>query len=179
MVEKDTTKYPARLGARWDDDEVRKLLTSIQKKKPILEIAIEHQRTTGAINAEMKKLAADYWFNDKRPIEEIIKFTGLTKEEIEYTIKRRTATMDTEFPIAPPPPPVAHRTDNSENMLTFGKYNGKSYDFVKQSDVSYCNWVLKQISVSGRMLHFQQWLKTTSKKVTCECCNGTGLVDAV
>ena len=90
MVEKDPIKYPARMGMKWDDDEIRKLLKSIQKKKTISEIATEHQRTTGAIHAERHKLAADYWFNDKRPMEEIIKFTGLTKEEIEYTIKKRT-----------------------------------------------------------------------------------------
>ena len=94
MLEKDPTKYPARMGKKWDDDEVLKLLTSIQKKKTISEIATEHQRTTGAINSERRKLAADYWFNDKRPIEEIIKFTGLTKEEIEDTIKRRTAAKE-------------------------------------------------------------------------------------
>ena len=91
MEQKDPTTYPARMGKKWDDDEVLKLLTSIQKKKTISEIATEHQRTTGAINSERRRLAADYWFNDKRPIEEIIKFTGLTKEEIEDTIKRRTA----------------------------------------------------------------------------------------
>jgi hypothetical protein len=34
-------------------------------------------------------MAADYWFIDKRPIEEIIKFTGLTKEEIEDVITIR------------------------------------------------------------------------------------------
>ncbi len=94
MVEKDPTKYPARMGKKWDDDEVSKLLTSIQKKKTISEIATEHQRTTGAINSERRKLAVDYWFNDKRPIEEIIKFTGLTKEEIEDSIKRRTVGKD-------------------------------------------------------------------------------------
>ena len=87
MVEKDPTKYPARMGKKWDDDEVLKLLTSIQKKKTISEIATEHQRTIGAINSERRKLAAEYWFNDKRSIEEIIKFTGLTKEEIEDTIR--------------------------------------------------------------------------------------------
>jgi len=94
MVEKDPTQYPARMGNKWDDDEVLKLLKSIQQKKTISEIATEHQRTTGAINCERRKLAADYWFNDRRPIEEIIKFTGLTKEEIEDTIKRRTAVKD-------------------------------------------------------------------------------------
>lgn len=68
---------------------------------------------------------------------------------------------------------------DSQNILTFGKYNGKSYESIKQSDVTYCNWVLKQVNVAGKMLHFQLWLKSNSKKVTCECCNGSGLVDAM
>lgn len=90
MVEKDPSKYPARMGNKWDDDEVIKLLKSIKMNKSIVDIATEHERTVGAINSERRKLAADYWFNDNRPIEEIMKFTGLTKEEIEDTIKRRT-----------------------------------------------------------------------------------------
>jgi len=92
VVEKDNAIYPVRMGKKWDDDEVLQLLTSIQKKKTILEIASEHQRTIGAINSERRKLAADYWFNDKRPMEEIIKFTGLTREQIEDAIKSRTTT---------------------------------------------------------------------------------------
>ena len=90
----DPVLYPERMGAKWDDDEVLKLLKSIRKKKSIYDIAIEHQRTTGAINSRRRKLAVDYWFNDKRPIEEIIKFTGLTREEIETAIKRRAVTKD-------------------------------------------------------------------------------------
>ena len=81
-----------------------------------------------------------------------------------------------QLPIQNMSPPISHQTDN---IITFGKYNGKPYEFVKQSDVSYCNWILKQMSVSGKMLQFQQWLKNNSKKVTCECCNGSGLVDAI
>jgi ABC-type taurine transport system substrate-binding protein len=50
---------------------------------------MDHQRTVGAINSQRRKLAVDYWFNDKRPMEQIIKFTGLTQEEIEEAIKRR------------------------------------------------------------------------------------------
>jgi hypothetical protein len=92
VVEEDPAIYPVRMGKKWEDDEVLQLLTSIQKKKPILEIASEHQRTIGAINSERRKLAADYWFNDKRPMEEIIKFTGLTREQIEDAIKSRTTT---------------------------------------------------------------------------------------
>jgi hypothetical protein len=66
---------------------------------------------------------------------------------------------------------------DSPGVITFGKYNGRTYEFVKQTDVAYCNWALKQMNVGGRMLQFQQWLKSNARKVTCECCNGTGLVD--
>jgi hypothetical protein len=89
MVEQNPTLYPARMGKKWENDEFIKLLSLIQKKKTIDEIALEHERTVGSIRSQIRQLAADYYFNDKRPIEEIVKFTGLTKEEIEYTIKIR------------------------------------------------------------------------------------------
>lgn len=49
---------------------------------------------------------------------------------------------------------------SDSNTLAFGKHKGKSYDFVKHNDVSYCNWVLKQKNFGGKMLHFQTWLKS-------------------
>ncbi len=85
----DPSKYPSRMGQPWKDDEIDKLLVSIQKKKSIEEIAKDHNRTEGGIRSYINKLASDYHFNDKRPIEEIQKITGLTKEEIEDAIKRR------------------------------------------------------------------------------------------
>ena len=88
----DKSKYPARMGQSWNADEIIQLLTSIKKKKSIEEIAIEHGRTVGGINSRRRELAADYHFNDNRPIDEIQKFTGLTKEEVEYAIKRRSDT---------------------------------------------------------------------------------------
>jgi len=90
MAQRDPTKYPARMGKRWEDEEDIKLLTSIQENKSIADIAIEHDRTIGGINSRRKGLATDYWFNDKMPIEEIITITGLSKYEIEETIQRRT-----------------------------------------------------------------------------------------
>jgi len=69
--------------------------------------------------------------------------------------------------------------DGSNTVFNWGKYNGKTYEYVRGSDVAYCNWALKQMNVGGRMLHFQQWLRAKSRKVTCECCNGSGLVDAI
>ena len=89
MDQKTQGKSPARMGLLWKGEEVVKLLTAIRKKKTISEIATEHERTEGSISAKLKGLAGDYYFNDKRPIEEIQKFTGLSEEVILDTIKRR------------------------------------------------------------------------------------------
>ena len=96
MVEKDPVKYPARMGKKWDIEEVDKLLLSIQNKKSIVEIAEEHHRTTGAINSRLRQIAAKYWFINKKTIEEISEITSLTKEKIELTIKRRTISNKSE-----------------------------------------------------------------------------------
>jgi len=78
------------MGKPWKDEEIMQLLQSIQKKKSIEEIAEEHGRTVGGINSRRRELAADYHFNGNRTIEEIQKFTGLTKEQVEDAIKRRS-----------------------------------------------------------------------------------------
>jgi hypothetical protein len=62
-------------------------------------------------------------------------------------------------------------------IISFGKHQGKTYELVRNTDVSYCNWTLKQMNTRGKMLEFQRWLRGNARKVTCECCNGTGLVD--
>jgi hypothetical protein len=59
--------------------------------------------------------------------------------------------------------------------LPFGKHQGKTFEEIRRTDISYCNWVLKQTSTRGHMKDLQDWLKATAKKVTCEACNGTGL----
>jgi len=84
----EPSQYPTRLGQPWKEDEFVRLLTSIQKKKTVEEIAKEHDRTVGGINSYIRKLAVDYHFNDKRPMEDIQRFTGLTKEQIEDAIKK-------------------------------------------------------------------------------------------
>jgi 2-hydroxy-3-keto-5-methylthiopentenyl-1-phosphate phosphatase len=62
-----------------------------------------------------------------------------------------------------------------EKIVSFGKYIGKPYEEIKSSDVSYCNWVLKQANTRGPMKDFQEWLKLHAKRITCEKCNGSGL----
>jgi len=85
----DKGNYPSRMGQPWLEDEIIKLLTLIQKKKSLKDIAKQHDRTEGGIIAKLKGLAVDYHFNDERPIEEIMKFTGLNKEEIVDAIRKK------------------------------------------------------------------------------------------
>jgi len=85
----DASKYPSRMGKAWRDEEVQQLLNSIQQKKSIEDIAKEHERTVGGIQSRLRELAAAY-FNDKRPMKDIMRFTGLTEEEIEDTVLRRS-----------------------------------------------------------------------------------------
>ena len=84
-----STTQPSRIGQTWKDDEVLKLLISIQKKKTDKDIALEHGRTIGGIRSYKRKLAADYWFHGKKTMEEIQKFTGLSQSEIQDAITRR------------------------------------------------------------------------------------------
>lgn len=85
----DPSKYPARLGQGWSKDEISKLLASIQENKSIEAIAVEHERTHNGITSYLRKIAADYHFNDKKTIDEIISITHLTKAQIEDAITRR------------------------------------------------------------------------------------------
>ena len=96
MATDNPDKYPSRMGQSWDDEEVVKLLTSIQKKKSVQEIAVEHGRTEGGITAELRKLAADYHYNDKRSMEEIQKYTGLSQVVIEKTIAKRANKVESK-----------------------------------------------------------------------------------
>lgn len=84
----DASKYPSRMGQPWKDDEVAKLLASIQCKKSSEEIAKEHERTVGGIIAQIKKLAVDYYVNDKRSLEDIQNITGLTIEQIKLDVQK-------------------------------------------------------------------------------------------
>jgi len=59
--------------------------------------------------------------------------------------------------------------------MPIGKHAGKSYEEIKNIDISYCNWVLKQTQTRGHMKYFQDWLKIIAKNVTCESCNGSGI----
>ena len=88
MAEENPDKYPGRMGQPWKPEEVDKLLTSIREKKSLEDIAKDHQRTEGGINAELKKLAVDYSIKHKKPIEEIIVLTSLSALQIRHAINK-------------------------------------------------------------------------------------------
>jgi hypothetical protein len=85
----DSSKYPSRLGAPWTDKELIQLLTSVKNKESIQEIAKKHSRTEGGITSRLRVLAAEYYTNDDKSIEEIKVITGLDKESIIDAIQKR------------------------------------------------------------------------------------------
>lgn len=48
-------------------------------------------------------------------------------------------------------------------MICFGKYKNKSYDYVLENDVKYCNWILTQSSNHKGMNEFKYFLQNNYK----------------
>lgn len=94
LMKNDPDKYPARMGQIWTDDETLKLLQAVRNKESFDQIASSHERTVGAIRARLRSLACDYYFNENRPIEVIMKFTGLEKQTIIDAISKRQVEMN-------------------------------------------------------------------------------------
>lgn len=46
----------------------------------------------------------------------------------------------------------------SFNIITFGKYKGKTYEEVSEKDKRYCNWVRETKSKNENFIKFQKWL---------------------
>jgi hypothetical protein len=85
---------PNRCGKAWSDEEVQQLLQEVRKKETHSQMASTHQRTIGGIRGRLKQLAADYYFNDNRPIQDIMKFTGLDAESIADAISKKQYELD-------------------------------------------------------------------------------------
>lgn len=85
---------PARQGKPWSEEEIQMLLQAVKRKETKQQIAAAHQRSVGGIHSRLRSLAADYYFNDNRPMDEIMKFTGLDLETITDAIAKRQWQMD-------------------------------------------------------------------------------------
>jgi hypothetical protein len=93
----------ANLGKPWADEEVVQLLTEIQKNLTHSEIAEIHKRSIGSILSRIKSIATDYHFNDNRPIEQIMKYTGLSQREIQEAIVKRQNLQRKGSQVTDPP----------------------------------------------------------------------------
>lgn len=115
LKEQNPERY-ANLGKSWKDEEIVKLLSNVQRGLSQAEISEKHGRTMGSIASKLKGIAADYYFNDERPIDEIKKYTGLSIEDISDAISKRQYEMDNKkpskkaqmkaAPVAPVPEPM-------------------------------------------------------------------------
>jgi len=97
LKEQNPERY-ANLGKSWKDEEIVKLLSNVQRGLSHAEISEKHGRTMGSITSKLKGIAADYYFNDERPIDEIKKYTGLSVEDISDAISKRQYEMDNRKP---------------------------------------------------------------------------------
>lgn len=97
----------ANLGKPWADEEVVQLLTEIQKNLTHAEIAEIHKRSAGSVLQRLKSIAADYHFNDNRPIEQIMKYTGLSQRQIQEAIVKRQNLQRKGSQVVDPPTLVA------------------------------------------------------------------------
>lgn len=121
---KMTEKYE-RYGKKWDDDEVATLLKEIHQKFSLEKIAALHQRSVGGIKKRIYSIAADY-HEEGRTMEEIMRFTGLTKEEVENAIEyhRHCETLKKER--------VETRKTSSKSKDTGGLNNDTVIDLLTE-----------------------------------------------
>ena len=87
-------KY-ANLGKAWSEEEIVKLLACVQKKMNHSDIAEKHGRTVGSILSKLKGIAADYYF-DNIPLANIMKYTGLSPQQIGDAIAKRKNQIEAE-----------------------------------------------------------------------------------
>jgi len=104
-----------KINYNWTYDDEVELLKAVQKKSTLLEMAAQFNRPPNVIVSKLKNLAADYFFNDKRPYEDIMRFTGLARDEIKDAIAKRRWRLQTA-----PQTQELHTQIPEEDRLKFG-----------------------------------------------------------
>lgn len=84
----------SRKGKAWSSEEETLLLESIQNKKNIETIALEHERTHGGILSRLQKIAVEDFIEHKHSLDTIEAKTGLTTEEILYAVNRYNTKIE-------------------------------------------------------------------------------------
>lgn len=85
---------PVRMGKAWSLEEELRVLESVQRKKDIKTIALEHERTAGGIRGRLRKIAVEDYLTQTHSLDEITTKTGLTSDEIMDAVGRHTRKME-------------------------------------------------------------------------------------
>jgi hypothetical protein len=99
-------------GRPWTPDDTKTLLQQVSSRKKVEEIARLQKRTVASIESKLKSIAANLYFNEQLPYEEVEEKTGIKKDAL---LVRRIAASSSGSPkldvaIAKPAPmssPVA------------------------------------------------------------------------
>ncbi len=81
-------KYPKNMGKSWSDDEMLLLLEEVRQNKTVKEIASSHERTEGGINAALMKQSVSYYYDQRMPVDEILKLTRVSVNNFQKAIKK-------------------------------------------------------------------------------------------
>ena len=78
----------------WAPDDTLQLLNYIKKKKTISQIAKLQKRSVQNIQAKLKNIATDLYFNKNLPYEKVIEITGIEMKDL---LVRRNKVIDSEI----------------------------------------------------------------------------------
>jgi len=58
-----------------------------------------------------------------------------------------------------------------QNVLTFGKYHGRTYEDMFRKEFGYCQWAMTQSNPSPTLRHFAAWARQRLSHQTHEAAN--------
>jgi len=69
-------------GRPWTTDDTKALLQQVSSRKKVDEIARLQKRTVASIESKLKSIAANLYFNEQLPYEEVEEKTGIKKDAL-------------------------------------------------------------------------------------------------
>ena len=82
----EINKIPLKRGKKWSEEEDAQMLNLLKDKKTYEDISNVIDRTPNAVKCHIEKLVYDSYTNNTETLDEISKWSGLTKAEIDYVI---------------------------------------------------------------------------------------------
>ena len=86
---------PDNQGKRWSKEDITKISSMLENESTQEDIATELKRTTYSIQCQICIIASKM-LDDKKPMDKVVDFTGLTQETIEKYIKSKDKKKEKE-----------------------------------------------------------------------------------